>query len=237
MLKPRPTRSRSFLRAQVRLLVWAVLCAGLGAVLLAGGFALWRIATHNEAAVEPGRLYRSSQLTGPELRQEIARHQIRSVINLRGINTGTPWYETELAVCNQLGVRHYDVHLSAVRLPQPTEIAQLLSDYADAPRPILIHCRSGSDRTGMAVCVFLIDQDHVPWRQAESALSWRYGHFAVYPYFEMDELVQLYGQTSRSSLRDWVRLDYPAIYADEQRESRWDEMMEPVELLVRGRLD
>jgi protein tyrosine phosphatase (PTP) superfamily phosphohydrolase (DUF442 family) len=209
----------------------------LGVVSLAGGFALWRVATHNEATVVPGLLYRSSQLTGPELREEIARHHLRSVINLRGINIGTPWYETELAVCNQLGVRHYDVHLSAVRLPQPTEVAQLLSDYAEAPHPILIHCRSGSDRTGMAASLFLIDQSHVPWREAESALSWRYGHFAVYPYFEMNELVQLYGQSSSPTLRDWVQHDYPGIYANELRESQWDEMMEPVELLVRGRLD
>jgi protein tyrosine phosphatase (PTP) superfamily phosphohydrolase (DUF442 family) len=228
---PRPARFY-----QTLLFRGAVLAA-LAVLLSVGAFAGWRVITHNEDTVEPGKLYRSGQLTGPELREEIRRDNIQSVVNLRGANLRADWYKEELAVCQELGVRHFDVKLSAVHLPPPVELDKLLAALQEAPRPILIHCRSGSDRTGLAACVFLIDQEHMPWRQAENALTVSYGHFALYPYFEMNELVQLYGQSGDPSLRDWAAHRYPAVYAEEMHESTWDEMMEPVELLVRGRLD
>jgi protein tyrosine phosphatase (PTP) superfamily phosphohydrolase (DUF442 family) len=215
----------------------AILWLGAGLVASAGALAVWRIATHNEAVVVPGRLYRSGQLDAAEFRDMIGRDHIRSVINLRGPNGKQAWYRDELAVCRQLRVQHYDVNLSAGHLPRPAEAAKLLADLEAAPRPILVHCNSDCNRTGFAACVYLIDQDHVPWRQAESELNWSHGHFALYPYFEMNEFVQLYGQSADPSLRDWIRRVYPSVYAEEMHESKWDEIMEPVELLVRGRLD
>ena len=60
----------------------------------------------------------------------------------------------------------------------------------DAPRPILIHCRSGADRTGLASVVYLARVAHADEETAERQLSIRYGHFAV-PFFSsayaMDE--------------------------------------------------
>jgi protein tyrosine phosphatase (PTP) superfamily phosphohydrolase (DUF442 family) len=217
--------------------VRAAVLGALGVVLSCGAFAVWRISVHNEDVVEPGKLYRSAQLSVSELRSDIAQNGIRTVLNLRGENTASPWYQAELNVCRELGVQHIDVHLSAKHLPPPVEVDKLLDALQTAPRPILVHCLSGSDRTGLASCIFLIDQEHVPWKQAEDALSWRFGHFALYPYFEMDEFIQLYGQSSNPSLNNWARQVYPSIYANEMRESKWSEMTEPLELLVRGRLD
>jgi len=209
----------------------------VGTVLFFICFALWRLSIHNEDVVEPGELYRSAQLSIPQLRDDIARNGIRTVLNLRGENRASAWYEKELAACRDLGVEHIDVHLSGKHLPPPLEVDKLLDALQTAPRPILVHCLNGSDRTGLAACVFLIDQEHVPWKQAEDALSWRFGHFAIHPYFRMDEFVQLYGQSANPSINDWARKVYPSVYADEMHESKWDEMTEPLELLVRGRLD
>jgi protein tyrosine phosphatase (PTP) superfamily phosphohydrolase (DUF442 family) len=215
----------------------ALLFSAVAALFLAiGTFVAWRVLTHNEGTVLPGTLYRSAQLDAKSLEQEIKVHHIHTVINLRGSNPDAPWYKAETAVCRKLGVNHVDVRLSAGHLPPPEEIATLLRAYRAVPRPILLHCRSGADRTGMAACAFLIDQNHVPWKDAERALSWKYGHFAIYPYFEMDEFIQLYGQSANPSLLQWTEKSYPSVYATESHESKWDEMLEPFELLVRGRL-
>jgi protein tyrosine phosphatase (PTP) superfamily phosphohydrolase (DUF442 family) len=208
----------------------------LAIALFCTGFALWRISIHNEDVVEPGKLYRSAQLSIPELREDITQNGILTVINLRGKNTGSLWYRQEVATCRELDVRHIDVHLSGKHLPPPLEIDKLLDALQTAPRPILVHCLNGSDRTGLASCIFLIDQEHVPWKQAEDALSVRFGHIALHPYFRMDEFIQLYGQSGNPSINAWTRNVYPSVYAKEIRESKWDEMMEPAELFFRGRL-
>lgn len=201
-----------------------------------GGFVGWRIAIHNEGTVVPGTLYRSAQLDAKSLRQEIAANHIRTVINLRGDNTNHPWYDAELAVCRQLGVDHVDVHWSAQHLPPPDQMEALLRAYRDAPRPILIHCRSGSDRTGLAAGVFLVDQEQVPWKEARQALSLEYLHVAAYPYFEMDEFLQLYGQSGDPSLEDWTEKDYPALYESANHQSKWDKIKAPLELMIHGKL-
>jgi protein tyrosine phosphatase (PTP) superfamily phosphohydrolase (DUF442 family) len=208
----------------------------LTTVLLCGGFALWRVGVHNEDVVESGQLYRSAQLTVPQLREDIAQNGIRTVINLRGTNQDALWYRDELATCASLGVQHIDVHFSGKHLPPPNEVNKLLDAIQTAPRPILVHCLTGSDRTGLASAIFLIDQDHVPWKQAEDALSLKFGHFALHPYFRMNEFIQLYGQSGNPSLNNWARQVYPSVYANEIRETKWDEMLEPAELFFYGRL-
>jgi protein tyrosine phosphatase (PTP) superfamily phosphohydrolase (DUF442 family) len=205
--------------------------SGMIAVL---GLVGWRMATQNEGAVLPGELYRSGQLDAPELSTMIGAHGIRTVVNLRGKNPQSEWYIQEVALCRKLGVQHVDVRWSAQHLPPPAEVIKLLDAYRDMPRPILLHCRSGSDRTGLASALYLIDQKHISWQNARQALSWQYGHFAIYPYFEMDEFVHLYGQSGRASLAEWVAKDYPSTYAAEQKETRWDEMTEPFDWMIKG---
>jgi uncharacterized protein (TIGR01244 family) len=208
-----------------------------GFLLIAtASFIIWRVAIHNEGTVVPGTLYRSAQLDAKALTREIAANHIRTVINLRGDNTSHPWYDDEIAVCRQLGVTHVDVHWSAQHLPPPDQMEALLRAFHNAPRPILIHCRSGSDRTGLAAGVFLIDQEQVPWKEARKTLSLEYGHVAAYPYFEMNEFIQLYGQSGNPSLEDWTEKDYPIIYSSRSHESKWDKITDPLELMIHGKL-
>jgi len=199
-------------------------------------FAAWRVATHNEGVVRAGELYRSGQLDTPALRKMIKDDGIKTVINLRGANPGSTWYIEETALCRELGIHHVDVRWSATHLPPPAEVNKLIEAYHDMPQPILLHCRSGSDRTGLASSIFLIDQDHLSWQAAREGLTWEYGHFAIYPYFEMDEFIQLYGQSHVKSLAVWAAEDYPSTYASEMKETKLDEMMEPLELAIYGSL-
>jgi protein tyrosine phosphatase (PTP) superfamily phosphohydrolase (DUF442 family) len=224
-----PIRTNPFGRKFFKFLLGCVL---LGALSLVA----WRLLTHNEGVVLKDQLYRSAQLDTPELQKVVEKEGIKTVINLRGANSNAAWYKDEVVLCQKLGVNHVDVRWSAAHLPPPGEVEKLLEAYRDSPRPILIHCRSGSDRTGLAGAIFLIDQDHLSAKSASEALSWSYGHFGVYPYFEMDEFVQLYSQSSGKSLAEWVKQDYPSIYSEECKETKLDEVFEPLELAFRGSL-
>ena len=49
----------------------------------------------------------------------------------------------------------------------------------DAPKPLLIHCRSGADRTGLASVIYQAVIKGMDEDRAESQLSLRFGHFSV----------------------------------------------------------
>jgi protein tyrosine/serine phosphatase len=111
----------------------------------------------NFREVASGRFYRSGQLDADELRQVVQRFGIRTIVNLRGYDPRPAWRAGELAVARELGVAHFDVHLSARSLPRPEEIAKLLAIYRESTEPILVHCDSGADRAGEAAALYRIE--------------------------------------------------------------------------------
>src|SRR5271157_4364489 len=63
--------------------------------------------------VQPGLLYRSGQLKPKRLRKYIQKFGIKTVINLRGINRNTKWWEAEKATLKELNVNYYNIAFSA----------------------------------------------------------------------------------------------------------------------------
>lgn len=147
---------------------------------VAAGMALWAgyvLLTGNIHEVEPGVLYRSAQLAPERLDLLIQAHHIRTVLNLRGTFPGTPWYETEVATVRDAGAEIISLPMSANSQPDAALLASLLYALRTAPRPILVHCNAGADRTGLAVALFELLEEGKPPREADDQLSFRYGHF------------------------------------------------------------
>jgi uncharacterized protein (TIGR01244 family) len=144
----------------------ALFATYVGLLILSGNF-------HE---VLPGQLYRSAQLSGARMGEEIDRYGIKTVINLRGENLGQAWYDDEVAATAAHGATHIDFGISARRDLTPEETQQLLTLLKTAEQPILVHCMSGADRTGLASAIFLqqvagLDEDEAEWQ-----LSPLYGH-------------------------------------------------------------
>jgi protein tyrosine phosphatase (PTP) superfamily phosphohydrolase (DUF442 family) len=165
---PAPIRRR-------RAWLW-FLCGGffLG---LAGAFGVQL--RHNFHVVVPALVYRSAQLDSGSLESSIRRYHIQTIINLRGTNPNEGWYAQERAVAQRNNVRHFDIPTDSVSLLTAAEFRQLLSILdSSADGPILIHCQSGVNRTGImaAVCVLLLE-DAGGLAKARNQLRWEYGNF------------------------------------------------------------
>jgi len=84
-------------------------------------------------------------------------------------------------------------------------------------RPVLFHCRSGADRTGLAAALYLMECEGEPLERAwGKGLSIVYGHVPVGGYAELDRFLALYRKDAdRFSFEQWVREEYPAIFRRE----------------------
>lgn len=129
--------------------------------------------------VSPKAVFRAAQMDGQALVRWHRDHKIASVLNLRGENTGADWYETEKAVTDRLGIRHIDFRMSAGKQLTPEEALHLIEIMRDAPKPLLIHCMGGADRTGLAAALYVAGIDGGGESAAEWQLSALYGHISL----------------------------------------------------------
>lgn len=146
--------------------------------------------TGNFHAVQEGVLYRSSQPTIEQLAAYKAKYNIQSIINLRGESPGNAWYEQERAESMKLGIAHFDFRMSATK-ELPLERAQeLIALLNRVPKPVLIHCNHGADRSGLASALYLAAIAKEGESPSEAQMSFRFGHIAI-PFlssaFAMDE--------------------------------------------------
>jgi hypothetical protein len=108
------------------------------------------------STVIPGQVYRSRQLDPEKLEAEAKRLALRSILNLRGERDGETWYRAELEVSKRLGIEHRDLRLSSERLPSRERFRALVEALAALPRPVLLHCSAGVDRSGFAAGVAVL---------------------------------------------------------------------------------
>lgn len=90
-------------------------------------------------------LYRSGQ-PGEAQMQELEKRGIKSVLNLRNFHT-----DSEEAKGTSLKLYH--VPMEAGRFTEDQVIEALRVIY-NAPKPVLVHCWHGSDRTGLTVAMY-----------------------------------------------------------------------------------
>lgn len=169
----------------------------LASALAIVGFVLWvLLIRENLHAVIDGELYRSAQPT-PEMLQRVQRDLgVRSVINLRGIWAGESWFDDEVASSAELGLELHHIDMATFNLAPPEELRKLIAVYDSCPRPVLIHCRHGADRTGLAVAIYQILYCGKSLDEAMSSYSLKCGHTGLAYGRHLPHLFDIY--------RDWL---------------------------------
>jgi protein tyrosine/serine phosphatase len=117
---------------------------------------VWR-PSKNFHVVDEGKFYRSAQLSLDELSDVVDKYGIKTVISLRGAPQTSYWYKKQGDLLDKKGVLFRAVYWTTHYVPNKDELVSFLTTLKDAPRPILIHCRSGADRTGEAAAIYAIE--------------------------------------------------------------------------------
>ncbi|MBM4060761.1 MAG: hypothetical protein FJ265_06665 [Planctomycetes bacterium] len=164
------------------------------------------------AGVRPvGRdVYRSSQPSEDQLLRAIDAHGIRTVVCLRSPGDGAA---TSARAASGTGIRFWTVPMSATRLPSPETLLELWQVAATAERPLLLHCRAGVDRTGLASAITVL-HDTADLDRARAELSLLRGHVGLFGTEAMDEVLDRYApHQGRMAFPDWVREVYAVEFA------------------------
>jgi protein tyrosine phosphatase (PTP) superfamily phosphohydrolase (DUF442 family) len=150
----------------------------IGALLAYTGYTIFYNA--NFHTIVRGEAYRSGQMDAAQLSRAIQEYGIKSIINLRGTDAPA-FYQGEMETAKRLGAQHYDFSLSAtneITVPQMDEVIRTLRQ---APKPVLIHCQAGSDRTGLISALYCLTLKGETPAQADRQLSVWYGHIPWAP--------------------------------------------------------
>jgi protein tyrosine/serine phosphatase len=163
-----------FARRRKCLLLFAGLLASSLATL--AGYISSDLAHDNLRTVDSGQAYRSGQMSTNALARCIRTYGIKSILNLRGKNASYRWYVRETEMAEALTIAHYDFGISSgqeLRVEDMDKITQLLRD---APKPVLIHCIGGADRSGLASAIYLYTIAGATPAEADRELSLWNGH-------------------------------------------------------------
>lgn len=161
--------------------------------------------------IVPGEAARSAQSYAGFLGPFLKRHGIKGIINLRGTKPGWRWYDYEMLVCNTLGIAHRDIAFNSRRLPTRALLLDLLEAFDRAPRPFLIKCSGGQDRTSFAAALYLLHT------RGLDALGDAEKQFARWPYLHLPKQQQRWLKAffefaaqshTDGPLREWIATGY-----------------------------
>lgn len=145
------------------------------------------------------------------LKPFLLKRGIRAIINLRGRNDDLNWWKKETRQAQCLGIVHLDAMLDSRKLPTRQMLQTLIESFDRAPRPFLLKCSGGQDRTSFAAALYLIHRDG--WQAMELALA----QFARFPYLHFPKpqqrwlkLFPLFARqdSNGAPLAEWINHHY-----------------------------
>jgi protein tyrosine/serine phosphatase len=175
--------SRGAGRPRPRLLRWLIGLLILTGVTY-GGYSLWvgeirnMIWPRNWGVVEPGKLYRSAQISRRIIRPTLQDNHIGVVIFMSGDDPAREDTTIEARTCADLGIKRLNFNLNGNGTGKVDKYISALAEIIKSNRrnvPVLVHCETGAQRTGGVVAFYRVLVEGRSGSEAYAELL-QYGH-------------------------------------------------------------
>ncbi len=158
--------------------------------------------------IAPG-VFRSNQPTFERLKT-LKKRGICDIVNLRG-KSEAAHYLIEKERCQALGLQMHNISLQARRAPEKQHLQKLIRLFQQLDKPFLMHCKSGSDRAGLASVIYILTQTGESIAAAKPMLSFRFLHLKLTKTGVLDYLLREYERAfdlSGVRFENWLETDY-----------------------------
>lgn len=161
--------------------------------------------------VVPGDAARAAQDWAGGLKAFLKKRGIRAIINLRGRNDDLSWWRGETAAARAIGAAHFDAMLDSRKLPTRAMLVALMEAFDAAPRPFMLKCSGGQDRTSFAAALYLIHRGG--WSAYDQAAA----QYARFPYLHFPKKHQRWlrpfldfarEEAKEAPIKHWIAKDY-----------------------------
>lgn len=132
-------------------------------ILIGGGVLIWegvledRLVAKRFGVVEPGKIYRSGQISSYLIEPVLRENKIEKVIALNGSDLQKPYLKAEVATADKLQIDHQVLHLIGDGTGDVEDYAEAVAEIMrceKAGKPVLVHCAAGAQRTGGVVAAY-----------------------------------------------------------------------------------
>jgi protein tyrosine/serine phosphatase len=158
-------------------------------------------------------LYRSGHPMPYQLRAA-RRAGVKSVLSLRGAESHVGSNRLEWDTVQREGLKLVHFPIGSRSEPSREQVLQIIDLLETMPKPMLVHCKSGADRAGLASTIWLLQQG-VSLREAMQQMQfWRHGHVRQAKTGILDAFFESYGRYAEAhpgaTFREWVAEHYDA---------------------------
>ena len=155
--------------------------------------------------------FRSAQPLPGHLRRQVPRHDIRTVVSLRGCRNETGELALERATCAELGVRFECLQMKSGQPPRVDHIERAVALLDDIEYPVLFHCKSGADRAGLMSALYLHLREGVPMAETDQLKLIPFLHMRHAKTGMLDHFLETYMAFAKQQPVDfmtWLREHY-----------------------------
>ncbi|GBD57938.1 protein-tyrosine phosphatase family protein [Gluconobacter wancherniae] len=170
--------------------------------------AIFRLVWTNVTPVIPSKVWRCNHPTPARLKRLKSSLGLKTLVNLRGHRQcGSD--ALSRSASETLGLDHLDMAFESRGAPHRDRILRFYGMYQTLQFPMLMHCKSGADRAGLASGLVVMFEGGTA-TQALRQLHWKFGHFNRSRTGILDAFFLRYRDEAegRIPFLDWVRNEY-----------------------------